>query len=172
MKKVIFIGVLIIASLTSAYFYLKIKTNEENKEIGPTSFQLKRAMSATVSSNLKSRSASIRMLIPGAKISPGIWNFRGSLNEKDGDKPFYGTVRSTCGVYKNLSCWRLHTLNINGTELGPDTFQDDEQFKKIVTGKLTKVKKNDVIIKKLTEQPAATPKLLVVAPGLPTKETA
>ena len=105
------------------------------------------------------------MLITGAESSPGIWNFRGSLKGKDGEKPFFGTVRSTCDVYENLKCWRLHTLNINGMKLDPYNVQDDKQSEKLNTGKLPPVTKNNANIKKLTAQPAASPKSLVVAPA-------
>ena len=43
--------------------------------------------------------------------------------------------------------------------------EEDEQSEKLNTGKLPPVTKNNANIKKLTAQPAASPKSLVVAPG-------
>lgn len=54
------------------------------------------------------------LLIPGAQMGKNTWSFNGNLSGQTSDRPFFGTIVAVCDNLKDLDCWQLGSLTVNG----------------------------------------------------------
>jgi len=123
MKKIIIITSVLVVVAASAVFFMRNTGSDDAGKVvsSPPAHQIYESIRELTSAQLSNYGFGISLLVPGETIIENTWDFRGTARSTERDKPFFGSIKNTCVDFGNAACWRLVSLNLDGTALSLTT---------------------------------------------------